>query len=45
MQRCHFAANRIGFNSYRTVSYNVSMVYLNAYDPVCPIGIKNCYVC
>ena len=21
------------------------MVYLNAYDPVCPIGIKNCYVC
>ena len=32
-------------NSYRTFFYNVSMVYLNAYDPVCPIGIKNCYVC
>ena len=32
-------------NSYRTFSYNVSMVYLTAYDPVCPIGIKNCYVC
>ena len=32
-------------NSYQTFSYNVSMVYLNAYDPVCPIGIKNCYVC
>ena len=32
-------------NSYRTFSYIDSMVYLNAYDPVCPIGIKNCYVC
>ena len=32
-------------NSYRTFSYNVSMVYLNAYDPVCPTSIKNCYVC
>ena len=32
-------------NSYRAFSHNVSMVYLNAYDPVCPIGIKNCYVC
>ena len=32
-------------NSYRTFSYNVSMVYLNIYNPVCPIGIKTCYVC
>ena len=33
-------------NSYRTFSYNVPMVYLNAYDPVRPIGIKKkCYVC
>ena len=32
-------------NSYRTFSYNVSMVYLNTYDPVCSIGIKTCYVC
>ena len=31
-------------NSNRTFSYNVSMVYLSAYDPVCPIGIKNCYM-
>ena len=28
-------------SSYRTFSYNVSMVFLNTYDPVCPIGIKN----
>ena len=27
-------------NSYRTFSYNVSRLYLNTYDPVCPIGIK-----
>ena len=34
------------FNSSdRTFSYNVSMVFLNTYDPVCPIGIKTCYVC
>ena len=32
-------------NSYRTFSYNVSRLYLNTYDPVCPIGIKACYVC
>ena len=32
-------------NSYRTFSYNVSRLYLNTYDPVCPIGIKTCYVC
>ena len=31
-------------NSYRTFSYNVSIVYLNTYDPVCPIGIQHCYV-
>ena len=31
-------------NTYQTFSYNVSMVYRNAYDPVCPISIKNCYV-
>ena len=28
-------------NSCRTFSCNVSMVYLNTYDPVCPIGIKH----
>ena len=32
-------------NSYRTFSYNVSMVFLNTYDPICPIGMKTCYVC
>ena len=32
-------------NSYRTFSYNVSRLYLNAYDPVRLIGIKTCYVC
>ena len=32
-------------NSYRTYSYNVSRLYLNAYDPVCSIGINTCYVC
>ena len=32
-------------SSYRTFSYNVSMVFLNTYDPVCSIGIKTCYVC
>ena len=32
-------------NSYQTFSYNVSMAYLIAYDPMCPIGIKNYYVC
>ena len=32
-------------NSYRIFPYNVSMVYLNKYDPVCPIDIKACYVC
>ena len=32
-------------NSYRTFSYNASMVFLNTYDPVCPIGMKTCYVC
>ena len=21
------------------------MVFLNTYDPVCPIGIQTCYVC
>ena len=31
--------------SYRTFSYDVSMVFLNTYDPVCSIGIKTCYVC
>ena len=28
-------------NSCRTFAYNVSMVYLTTYDPVCPIGIKH----
>ena len=32
-------------SSYRTFSYNVSMVFLNTYDPVCSIGINTCYVC
>ena len=32
-------------NSYRTFSYYVSRLYLNTYDPICPIGIKTCYVC
>ena len=32
-------------SSYRTFSYNVSMVFLNTYDPICSIGIKTCYVC
>ena len=32
-------------NSYRTFSYNVSMVFLNTYDHICPIGMKTCYVC
>ena len=32
-------------SSYRTFSYNVSMVFLNTYDPVCSISIKTCYVC
>ena len=32
-------------NSYKTFFYNVSMVFLNTYDPVCPIGIQTCYVC
>ena len=32
-------------SSFRTFSYNVSMVFLNTYDPVCSIGIKTCYVC
>ena len=27
-------------SSYGTFSYNVSMVFLNTYDPVCPIGIN-----
>ena len=27
-------------SSYQTFFYNVFMVYLNAYDPVCPIAIK-----
>ena len=31
--------------SYRTFSYDVSRLYLNTYDHVCPIGIKTCYVC
>ena len=32
-------------NLYRVFSYNVSMVYLNRYDPVCSIVIQHCYVC
>ena len=28
-------------NLYRTFSYNVSMVFLNTYDLICSIGIKN----
>ena len=32
-------------NSYKTFTYNVYRVFLNTYDPVCPIAIKTCYVC